>query len=98
MLYPKYFCKVNNRGVKSKLVFDLAFASYKNEEKIQFTSIKQEVVDCSSGSSDSNSSSDNSVVIEQQQQQQQQQQQEIATVIRDKQQQQRKKKVKKCGR
>ena len=97
MLHPKYFCRVDNPEVKSKLAFDLTFGGYKNErEKIQFTSIKQEVVDSSSSRSDS-SSDHNSVVIEQQQQQQQQQQQKIVTVTRDKQQQQqqRKKKVKK---
>ena len=96
ILHPKYFCRVDNPGVKSKLAFDLTFGGYKNErEKIQFTSIKQEVVDSSSSWSDS-SSDHNSVVIEQQQQQQQQQQ-KIVTVTRDKQQQQqqRKRKVKK---
>ena len=67
ILHPKYFCRVDNPGVKSKLAFDLTFGGYKNErEKIQFTSIKKEVVDSSSSRSN-NGSDHNSVVIEQQQ-------------------------------
>ena len=72
MLYPKCFYRVDDRGVKSKQGFNLAFAGYKIEqEKIRFTSIKQDIVVSSSGSSNNrdNSSDDNGVVIEQRQQQ-----------------------------
>lgn len=69
MLYPKFFCRVDNREVKSKQGFNLAFAGYKiKQEKIRFTLIKQEIGVSSSGSSES-SSDDSGLVIEQQQQQ-----------------------------
>ena len=62
MLYPKYFCRIDNCGVKSKLAFDLVFAGYKNEQKnIHFTPVKQEVIEIVDN--DNNSS----VVAEQQQ-------------------------------
>ena len=62
MLYPKYFCRIDNRGVKSKLAFDLVFAGYKNEQKnVYFPPVKQEVIEIVDN--DNNSS----VVAEQQQ-------------------------------
>ena len=33
MLYPKCFCRVGNRGGKSKQGFNLAFAGYKIEQE-----------------------------------------------------------------
>ena len=49
MLFPKYFCRVDDYGVKSKVAFDIANDGYKSEqESIYFIremlSIKQEVV------------------------------------------------------
>ena len=47
-LFPKCFCRVNDYFVKSKLAFDIAYGSYKNQqENIHFICemlIKQEVV------------------------------------------------------
>ena len=33
LLFPKYFCRVDNYNVRSKLVFDIAYGSYKNQEE-----------------------------------------------------------------
>ena len=30
-VFPKYFCRVENYNVKSKLAFDIAYGSYKNQ-------------------------------------------------------------------
>ena len=50
-LFPKYFCRVDNYGVRGKLAFDIAYGNYKNQqENVHFiceTSIKQEVVETS---------------------------------------------------
>ena len=49
--FLKYFCWVDNYGMKSKIAFDVAFGGYKNkEENIHFIRemlIKQEVVETS---------------------------------------------------
>ena len=48
MLFPKYFCRVDDYGVKSKAAFDIAYDSYKSEQESNFIRemllIKQEVV------------------------------------------------------
>ena len=33
MIFPKYFCRVDDYGVKSKVAFDIAHRGYKNEHK-----------------------------------------------------------------
>ena len=47
-LFPKYFCRADDYGVKSKVAFDIAYAGYKNkQENIHFICempIKQEVL------------------------------------------------------
>ena len=49
--FLKYFCRVDDYGVKRKVTFDIAYRSYKNKpEKIHFIlemPIKQEVVESS---------------------------------------------------
>ena len=50
-LFPKYFCRVDDYGVKTKVAFDIAYRGYKNEqEDIHFVRempIKQEVMETS---------------------------------------------------
>ena len=36
MLFLKYFCKVDYYGVKSKVIFDIAYRGYKMSKKISF--------------------------------------------------------------
>ena len=51
LLFPKYFCRVDNYAVRSKLAFDIVYGTYKNQqENIHFIRemlIKQKVVETS---------------------------------------------------
>ena len=33
MLFPKYFCRLDDYGVKSKVAFETAYGDYKNEKE-----------------------------------------------------------------
>ena len=50
-LFSKYFCKVDDCSVKSKVAFDIVYDGYKNEQEnihfIREIPIKQEVVEIS---------------------------------------------------
>ena len=41
-LSPKYFCRIDDYGVKSKLVFEVAHAGYQNQqENLRFVQLQQ---------------------------------------------------------
>ena len=46
ILFPKYFCRVDDYGVKNKLAFEVAHAGYKNQQNaiVQLPEQQQPIV------------------------------------------------------
>ena len=43
-LFPKYFCRVDDYGIKSKLAFEVAHAGYKNQrESLRFVQLQPQL-------------------------------------------------------